>query len=194
MPADCLGEIIQEKCLETLCNGAVILRDKHQQAKVSELMGNVVVICLDQCIGELSGIKDYLRRKRRCDYLIVRQCDSGIQALFVELKKSFSEKNFRYGSDQLRRSTPLLEYLRWMCRVESGAGLEGYEARYVLIVERLPLSKGDTKYGRPMFDQPIRKTSHEGIEVSCYLCPDGRSIPFDRLWQCDARSPGEAAR
>ncbi len=58
MLVDCLGEIIREKCRETPHDGVVTLRDQHQEAKVSDLAGNAVVIRLDQCIGELSGGAD----------------------------------------------------------------------------------------------------------------------------------------
>lgn len=54
--------------------------------------------------------------RRICDYLLVAESDDSTRVIFVELKETWStgEK----PRDQLRRSLPLLKYLRSVCEVE----------------------------------------------------------------------------
>lgn len=57
-----------------------------------------------------------------CDYLIVVESGDRTHAVFVELKKTQSKKE--RPREQLRRSLPLLEYLRSMWEIESGSTLD----------------------------------------------------------------------
>ncbi len=193
MPADCFRKIIRRECRETpRPDGSVVLRERQGAGKmevnVSGLGHNAVVIRLDQKgqkeqggQGEYQlipprGIEDG-PWKKRCDYLIVRQDKRRVRVLFVELKSNMNR--VLEGCEQLRRSSPLFEYLRAMCRVENSNSLGKYEVRYVLLAE-----KGDELFAkRTTIHKPIRKKRHGEIDVSCYHCPDGRPVSFDRLWQ-----------
>ena len=51
-----------------------------------------------------------------CDYLLITARDEGYCAVFVELKETLRENDD--AREQLRRSLPILEYLRSVCAVE----------------------------------------------------------------------------
>ncbi len=64
---------------------------------------------------------------------------------FVELKKTLPEGK---AMEQLRRSAPLLEYLRAVCQVESGeAAPKSTSERYFIVAE---------KGGRRLDKQPVK--------------------------------------
>ncbi len=97
-------------------------------------------------VGHSSGLRDG-HWKRVCDYLLVVEAGERLHAVFIELKKTLKDIPSRTVGhrarpdlkprDQLRRSTPLLAYLRAVCEVESGDGGAGSIAtRYFIVAEK----------------------------------------------------------
>ncbi len=74
-----------------------------------------------------------------CDYLLLVELGGYTHAVFVELKKTWE----RRAQEQVRRSLPLLEYLRSACEVERGARFDsaGIRIGYLVICENRRLNK-----------------------------------------------------
>lgn len=189
MITDCLREIVTPDCQATpRPDGVVVLEEQQASGKmevnVSNLGNNAVVIRLDKKEkGEYKlvpprGIEDGGSRKKRCDYLIVRQDKRRVRALFVELKSNMD--NAVGGYEQLRRSRPSFEYLYALCQVENNNTRRKYETRYVLIAEKEG-ERFDKQSVKHKIDKPKVKR-HEEINVSCRLCPGGQSIRYEQLW------------
>ena len=97
-------------------------------------------------------------------------------AAFIELKKTLDEDD--KPREQLRRSLPFLEYLRWLCCIHYGdAAPADIEVRYAVIGERgqLRLDKRAVK-AKP--GQPVWTQLHHGIMVSAFLGP---TVPLAAL-------------
>lgn len=58
-----------------------------------------------------------------CDYLLVAESGDRTDAVLVELKKTRTDEH--KPREQLRRSLPVLEYLRSVCKVDSETSLQG---------------------------------------------------------------------
>ncbi len=71
-----------------------------------------------------------------CDYLLVAESGTNTQAIFVELKKT--KNNGEKPREQLRRSLPLLEYLRSVCEVEHRTTFDRSDisTHYCIVFER----------------------------------------------------------
>ena len=126
-------------------------------------------------IGGLSGLSqgDW---NQRCDYLMVIDKGGTYCAAFIELKKTLDED--RKPWEQLRRSLPFLEYLRWLCCIHfDDATPPDIEVCYAVIGERgqLRLDKQAVKAkpGEPVWTRP-----HHGIMVSAFLGP---TVPLAAL-------------
>ena len=94
---------------------------------------------------------------RICDYLLVAESETNTQAVFVELKKTKS--NGEKPREQLRRSLPLLEYLRSVCEVEHRTTFDRSDisTHYCIVFERnsLRLDK------QPVRTEPSRRIQDE---------------------------------
>ena len=125
-------------------------------------------------IGELSGVREGAW-KQLCDYLIVCRDGNGSIAILVELKKNL--KNDYKGQEQLRRSLPLLEYLRSICRTEYyPKKSETLTVRYFLIGKKLS-ERFDKQHVRP--DLKVEKKRYKNIEI--HLLAGRNRISFDEL-------------
>ena len=128
-------------------------------------------------IGNLSGVK-YGKWKQSCDYLLVCEFEGKDVAVFVELKKTLGPDQ-KKGMEQLRRSLPLLEYLRSICRIHHGVKTDnsGVDTRYFLIGEKISqrLDKQRVKSSRGL-STPTEK--HEDITVNIFV---GSRVRFDLL-------------
>lgn len=152
-----------------------MLREKGvMKVEVSGLAADAVAIRLDQGLGSLSGIKDG-PWKKQCDYVVVSPAGSTVRVLFVELKKTLTERSD--GLEQLRRSPPWLKYLRSVCRIECDSSLTTSEVRYALIAERSEqrLAKQHVKPGGPALT-----TSYKGLDITLRVVAS--SVGFSELW------------
>ena len=177
--AGCLGRILKEEIREShQPGGFFVLREtKVMRVEVSGLTADAAVIRLDR-IGALKGVTAG-PWKQVCDYVIVSPggevVGDPVRVLFVELKRTLTDEV--KGFEQLRRSLPLLQYLRAPCRIECGSDSEQPHIRYALVAAR----------GNPRLDkQPVRprrtplKKGHEDIEVTLHVA--GSRVGFSKPW------------
>ena len=73
--------------------------------------------------------------KQICDHLLVVESGDRTDAVFIELKRTQTKEC--KPREQLRRSLPLLEYLRSVWEIESGTSLQGkLSIHYSILFER----------------------------------------------------------
>ncbi|WP_420617295.1 hypothetical protein [Candidatus Palauibacter sp.] len=172
-----LTEVLDKKLLEEMVDGAVNLRDpqSRMEYQLFELPNATTVIAIDGKMGHLSGLSNRKGLQRVCDYLIVVRPDGEERhyAILVEMKTTFTQEEKH--RDQLRRSKPILEYLRELCAVEYGRKPR-VSVKYVLVANKLSerLDKQRTRAG------PIAGAdeTYEGIRIRVLI---GAGAPFRSL-------------
>ena len=97
-------------------------------------------------LGRLSGLEEGAW-DQRCDYLIVVDKGAYYRAAFIELKKTLDEEH--KPREQLRRSLPLLEYLRSLCSIH-------FEGRSERVTDRPR---------RPVALRALRRTEATGARL-----------------------------
>ena len=125
----------------------IVLRDgqSRMEVRVVDAPATAAAIRLER-IGHSSGLRDG-PWKRVCDYLLVVESGERLHGIFIELKKTLTEE--LRPRDRLRRSTPLLAYLRAVCEVESGdSAARSISTRYFIVAQR----------GGPRLDKQSVKT------------------------------------
>ena len=115
------------------------------RVKVVGLPAEFTAIQMER-VGHAPGLGDG-RFIRICDYLLVAESGTNTQVIFVELKKTKS--NGEKPREQLRRSLPLLEYLRSVCEVEHRTTFDRSDisTHYCIVFER---------YNQKLDKQPVR--------------------------------------
>ena len=128
-------------------------------------------------VGHLPGLREGRSWTRICDYLLVFETGKASHAVFVELKKTWTDD--QRPKEQLRRSLPILEYLRSACRIEHGsASIESsVTVSYLLICERgsMRLDKQPVRAGPAA---GTRKQTYENITIRTFI---GTSLPLAAL-------------
>lgn len=117
-------------------DGSVTLREPNVMAvTVLRIPRRATTINL-QRMGDFSGVKDG-RWKQRCDYMFVLDVAGRSEVVFVELKKSLDTGKEK-AMEQLRRSPPVLMYLKSLCELEERRTASGGELRlrYFVISEK----------------------------------------------------------
>ncbi len=173
-----IREILTDKALVQPTDGKLILRERQaaMEVEVIGIPSDVVAIDMDR-IGHLQkGFKNS-DCMQICDYLLVCEVDGKDVAIFVELKSTLSLDE-KKPMEQLRRSLPLLEYLRSVCRIHRR--LKSYrsvDARYFLIGEKISprLDKQRVTSSRGL---STSTEEHEDITVNISV---GRVVRFDSL-------------
>lgn len=99
-----------------------------------------------------------------CDYLLVVELNGHTHAILVELKTTWESR----AREQVRRSLPLLEYLRSVCEVEREAPFDGgrMQAGYLVICEKRRLNK-QTMRAEPM--KTAYSEDYKDITVRTYI-------------------------
>ena len=126
-------------------------------------------------VGHLSKIRGSCRKI--CDYLLIVETEGRAQAVFVELKKTWT--GGEEPREQLRRSLPLLDYLRSVCEVEYGAALNGANiaVHYAIVFERV--SQRLAKQGVRADPQGrAGQERHAGITIRTFI---GTRVSFATL-------------
>ena len=101
-----------------------------------------------------------------CDYLLITARDEGYCAVFVELKETLRANDD--AREQLRRSLPILEYLRSVCAVEDLVKPD-VSVRYVILASR-DANRLDKQRTRITPSDAIREEHYRGIEVKSFVC------------------------
>ena len=101
---------------------------------------------------------------RVCDYLLLVEMGGHTHAVLVELKKTWEPR----AREQVRRSLPLLEYLRSACEVEREARFDddGIRVGYLVICENRRLNKQTT---RPEPVEAVHSEDYKDITVRTYI-------------------------
>lgn len=137
----------------------VELEEKNKQSEMKVAIREVPASFLAiQMTGHLSQLKRDKKGQdwnKICDYLFIYQEEDKHHAMFIELKESLSKKEL--GKKQLRRSLPILDYLRSVCKIESGVEEKILSVKYVLIAE---------KSSDRLDKQPVKVNPSETIEES----------------------------
>ena len=137
---DCIKKIVQDRYLKyTISEGprVIELKDKQSNMKVAirEVPASFLAIKME---GQWSQFKRDKKKgqdwNKICDYLLIYQEEDKHHAMFIELKKSLDKK--KLGTEQLRRSLPVLDYLCSVCKIEGGVEEEILSVKYVLIAEK----------------------------------------------------------
>ena len=178
-----LAGVLKPEVLLSEKNDGVELRDSRSGMKVRVfgLPAPSTVVHVEN-VGHMGKLRDrglehagHLRRI--CDYLLIVESRGRTQAVFVELKETWSDEE--RPRDQLRRSLPLLKYLSSVCEVEYGSapGDHGIATYYWIIFQ-----KRNRKLNKQSVNaHPARKRDgrkYKDITVRTFV---GTSIPFETL-------------
>ena len=150
-------------------------RDVNMRVKVFGLPAVFIAIRTER-IGHVSKVSDG-SWKQICDYLLVAESGDRTHAVFVELKKTQTEEE--KPREQLRRSLPLLEYLRSLWEIESEIplGEHGLSIHYSILFERAsPRLAKQTVRADPTL--PVSEEEYKGLTVRTFV---GTSVPLATL-------------
>ena len=155
-----LVDILKDRVLVSPnAEGSIILREPpaKMEVEIPHCPSSIIVINVNK-LNHLSMLKGGHCTKV-CDYLLIAKQDSGINACFVELKKTLT--NDRSQLEQLRRSLPILEYLQSICAIhyEDKSWSTALNIHYNLIAEKLH---------RRLDKQSVRSAPQNGLDVECY--------------------------
>ena len=135
LASDLANILKPDKLVPAAPGGGIVLRDpqSRMEVRVVDAPATAAAVRLER-IGHSSGLRDG-PWKRVCDYLLIIDSGERTDAVFVELKKTLTEEI--PPRDQLRRSAPILEYLRAVCEVESDDGAaRSISKRFFIVAER----------------------------------------------------------
>ncbi len=170
-----LKAILADKSLVSPKAGRdMILEEKKvMKVEVTQMPLDLTAVNMHM-MGRLSGVKDG-EWKQSCDYLLVCKADGIDHAIFIELKETLRED--KKGMDQLRRSLPLLHYLRSVCQIhyETETNRPALKVRYFLIGTKNH-ARIDKQRVKPQLG--TEKENYKDIEVHTFL---GERIRFGLL-------------
>lgn len=130
-----LEKVLKEDALKK-GNGDLSLRESKAKmtVRVVDALVPVAAIRLNK-FSHFSALKSDNSRTTKCDYLLIVELDGTIHAIFIEMKKTFSQEI--EPREQLRRSRPFLAYLLSVCEIENELILEPKPIeKYVIIAEK----------------------------------------------------------
>lgn len=169
-----LRQVLSENVLEEMNDGAVNLRDPKSgmQYSIYGLPQAAAVVSIDGRIEHLSCVAERSGLRRVCDYLVVARRDGkeSYDAVLIEMKTTLGvdEKH----RDQLRRSKPILEYLRELCAVEYERKVI-ISIKYAIVASKISerLDKQPTRMG-PIYGED---ETYKGIRIRRLI---GRGAAF----------------
>ena len=150
-------------------------RDVDMRVNVFGLPAAFIAIRTER-IGHASKVSDG-SWKQICDFLLVTESGDRTHAVFVELKKTQTEEE--KPREQLRRSLPLLEYLRslWETEAETRLGDQGISIHYSILFERASprLAKQEVRADPT---RPVSEEEYKGLTIRTFF---GTSVAFATL-------------
>ena len=161
-----LPGIVAEAALTRSTGGNVRLADEESGMEV-QILTPVPVVAIRLGRGGVShapGLRKDKGLESICDYLLVVELNGNTHAVLVELKKTWQWK----AKEQLRRSLPLLEYLRSACEVEHESGRDGtrISTGYLIICEKRPLDKQSPKANPAA---AVQSEEYRNIRIRTYV-------------------------
>lgn len=140
-----LPAVVKETAITLPVGGSIRLVEEQSGMQVEVLTPAVPVVAIRLGgrggVGHVPGLRKDAGLESICDYLLVAELDGNTHAVLVELKKAWHRK----AKEQLRRSLPLLEYLRSACEIEHETRRRELSTGYLVICERGRLAKQSPK-------------------------------------------------
>ena len=114
-----LPAVVEDIALASSNADGVLLEEEESEMRVQVVTSlPIAAIRLGKAgVGHAPRLKAGTGLNRIGDYLLVVELNGDTYAILVELKKTWDPR----AREQIRRSLPLLEYLRSVCEVERGA-------------------------------------------------------------------------
>lgn len=173
-----LAQLLEENALVApSSNGSIVLveRSAGMRVEIPDPPESLVTINVSK-LSHSSMLK-YGECKKICDYLLVGEHEGNVYACLVELKRTLTGE--REGREQLRRSLPLFDYLRSVCRVHFGITdwPDREIVRYNLVAERQNIRLDKQGVRRSPNDWP-KVEQYENIEVRKFV---GTRIAISKL-------------
>ena len=111
--------------------------------------------------------------RRACDYLLVVESGDDVHLVLIELEETLRDEK---PKDQLRRSIPLRDYLRSVCRIEYEEAHDPYRTsvHYWIVCEKTS-RKLDKRRVRAAPEQVVREDNYKDITIGIFL---GTSVPL----------------
>ena len=180
-----LESVLKRDVLVPAGDGGVELRDRQSGMKVRIVappgLARLAAIHVER-IGHSGKLRDRGseragRLRRICDYLLIVESGGSTRFVFVELKETWSEEE--KPRDQLRRSLPLLEYLRSVCEMEyeRRPGEHEITMHYWIIIKKRTRNLDR----QPVNVDPVRMQrgeEYKGITIRTFF---GTSVPLTTL-------------
>ena len=126
-----------------------------------------------RALGHVPGLNLLVGLNLICDYLLVVELNGHTHAVLVELKATWEPR----AREQVRRSLPLLEYLRAVCEVqrESPFDDDSIQTSYLIICEKRRLNKQTL---RAESTTRLSGEDYRNVEVRTYI---GTTISLEIL-------------
>ena len=175
-----LKGILRQDVLEDAHDGQVeLVEDQLQRGHpmkytVAGLRDETAIVDLRK-LGHLGGLAETGDLRKICDFLLVGPVGDEEQCYAVLLEMKVTLGGDSKPREQLRRSRPLLEYLRDVCAVQY-SNSQRVELRYVIVAERQS-ERLDKQATRPR-GRPGRDVLYKDIRIRTFV---GRSSGFADL-------------
>ena len=161
-----LPGIVDEVAIAQANADGVLLTEEEAGMQV-QVLASVPITAIrlgQEGVGHVPRVRAGTGLNLICDYLLIVELDGYTHAVLVELKKTWE----RRAREQVRRSLPLLEYLRSACEVERGAPFDdaGIRVGYLVICENKRLNK-QTMRAEPV--EAIHSEAYKDVTVRTYI-------------------------
>ena len=152
-----LRKVIEDLALVPENADGVLLTDDQSGMRV-QVLDRVPITAIrlgSAGVGHVPRLNLHAGLNLICDYLLVAELNGHTHAVLVELKTTWEPR----ARDQVRRSLPLLAYLRAVCEVEREAPFDDHttETGYLIICE-----------GRRLNKQTLRTAPAETVDSEDY--------------------------
>ena len=136
-----LPGIVEDVALAPTNADGILLTDEQSGMQV-QVLARVPVNAIrlgNAGVGHVPRLNIHAGLNLICDYLLVVELNGRTHAILVELKSTWEPR----AREQVRRSLPLLEYLRAVCEVERETpfGDDNIRPGYLVICEKRRLNK-----------------------------------------------------
>ena len=161
-----LPGIVEDLALAPANADGVLLTDEQSGMRV-QVLARVPVTAIrlgSAGVGHVPRLNLHAGLNLICDYLLVAELNGRTHAILVELKATWEPR----ARDQVRRSLPLLAYLRAVCEIEREAPFDdgSIETGYLVVCEHRRLNKQTSRA------EPARTADSEdyrNIRVRTYI-------------------------
>lgn len=137
------------------------------------------VVVLPEKVGHVRGLKSEKGVRRKCDYALFVEKKGRVQIVLIELKVTLRSGDAQEDyKEQLRRTRPIVDYLRSIVQLERHGVQIPATFRYVLICEaERRLEKTTVRHQRWRL---IEKWKSGGISGASFV---GNSLPLQAVLQ-----------